>query len=190
MKVVNLNVSAYVPGTRLRIGAFCERFPDEPLVILSEGGGVHIWRAHESYFVSFVRVGKQKKPLTPRWVEGAFGEWVRGLDKGRASGQPPGGGDLLECCGTDVGPVPGRLKPVDDADTRCPVDGELAALWSKAILVTDVSDCARCGKDHAELDFSRFTRNPQKDGDDGVEWTHWSMCPELQEPILLGIQIP
>lgn len=132
MKVVNLNVSAYVPGTELRIGAFCDCFPDEPLVILSEGGGVHIWRGYESYFISFVRVGEQKKFGTPRWVEDAFGEWVRGLDKGRVSGESPGGGDLLECCGTDVGPVPGRLKPVDDADdAECLAVRELAAVCEK-----------------------------------------------------------
>jgi hypothetical protein len=41
---------------------------------------------------------------------------------------------------------------------------------------TDIKTCARCGKDH-EVEMKQFT-NPGN-------YTHWAMCPELQEPILI-----
>ena len=59
----------------------------------------------------------------------------------------------------------------------------------RAILVVDVGHCARCGKDHADLGFARFKRPCQKDTVNGFEWTHWAMCPETKEPILLRISI-
>lgn len=48
-------------------------------------------------------------------------------------------------------------------------------------LITDVSNCARCGYNHKQLVFVKLI-NPMEDG-----WEYWSMCPELEEPILLKI---
>jgi len=43
---------------------------------------------------------------------------------------------------------------------------------------TNVGSCARCGLDHEALTFRLFS-NPCG------RYTHWSMCPEKQEPILM-----
>jgi hypothetical protein len=43
----------------------------------------------------------------------------------------------------------------------------------------DVKRCARCGKNHAALEFQRFRRAPTS----GFEW--WALCPTTQEPILM-----
>ena len=48
-------------------------------------------------------------------------------------------------------------------------------------LITDVGNCARCGKDHKALTFLRLGRPIDED-------THWSICPETGEPILLRIE--
>lgn len=53
-------------------------------------------------------------------------------------------------------------------------------------ITTDVYACVRCGKSHKALEFNRLN---------GVihcgpfeQLTHWTMCPEIQQPILLGIR--
>ena len=43
---------------------------------------------------------------------------------------------------------------------------------------TSVFNCARCGQDHQELEFTRLKR-PE------AEWTHWAVCPNTGEPVLL-----
>jgi hypothetical protein len=45
-----------------------------------------------------------------------------------------------------------------------------------------VISCARCGQDH-EVEFKKFQR-PIEDSDSTV-WTHWGICPNTDEPILL-----
>lgn len=45
---------------------------------------------------------------------------------------------------------------------------------------TTVRSCARCGEDHPDWDFQRFTRPCQ-------DLTHWAPCPTNGEPILLKI---
>lgn len=47
-----------------------------------------------------------------------------------------------------------------------------------------VKRCARCGEDH-EVKFKRFKHNPIT-CDEG-EYTHWGMCPSLEEPVLMYI---
>jgi len=52
-----------------------------------------------------------------------------------------------------------------------------------------VLSCARCGKDHPRVLFKKFTR-PVKDDSEGIlssAYTHWGMCPNKKEPILLTI---
>lgn len=54
----------------------------------------------------------------------------------------------------------------------------------KPIKIT-VRGCARCGQTH-EMEFSPFTKNAiECEGDVS---THWGMCPNLQEPVLLRIE--
>jgi hypothetical protein len=43
-----------------------------------------------------------------------------------------------------------------------------------------IKNCARCGEDHELLDF-KLLSNPI------AEWTHFSICPKTDEPILLEI---
>jgi hypothetical protein len=53
----------------------------------------------------------------------------------------------------------------------------------KTKLYIDVVACARCGEDHKSLKFKKLTKPEEGD------YTHWSMCPTLDEPILLKIVI-
>lgn len=46
---------------------------------------------------------------------------------------------------------------------------------------TDVKSCARCGGDHDNLVFIKFT-NPID------EWTHFALCPYNEEPILMKVK--
>ena len=41
-----------------------------------------------------------------------------------------------------------------------------------------VRNCARCGEDH-EMEFNPFSQNGIDD------FTHWGMCPSINEPVLL-----
>jgi hypothetical protein len=42
----------------------------------------------------------------------------------------------------------------------------------------DLVSCARCGRDHAQLEFASLAN-----GQDG--FTHWSLCPTSLQPVLL-----
>jgi hypothetical protein len=55
------------------------------------------------------------------------------------------------------------------------------------IMIVDVSCCARCGKDHKDLEFKEFKGWLPEDAT-GIQWTHWGMCPDLNEPIMLIIK--
>jgi len=46
--------------------------------------------------------------------------------------------------------------------------------------VTDLSDCARCGGIHDNLEFKPL-QNPADD------WRFWAMCPETDQPVLGAI---
>lgn len=50
--------------------------------------------------------------------------------------------------------------------------------FKKVLVVTEIRGCSRCGKKHKELEFKEF-KTPA-----GI-YTHWTMCPTLNEPILL-----
>ena len=47
----------------------------------------------------------------------------------------------------------------------------------KKSIKTNLSNCARCGKSHKDIEFLKF----KKKADD---YTHWAMCPNTDEPIL------
>lgn len=49
----------------------------------------------------------------------------------------------------------------------------------------DINNCARCGGDHEDLEFRKFTRYPVVEGGKTFEW--WAACPILSEPILLMV---
>ena len=52
-------------------------------------------------------------------------------------------------------------------------------------MIIVVSGCARCGHTH-EVEFKEFSRQNVEIG--GFVETHWGMCPELNEPILMRFQ--
>lgn len=54
------------------------------------------------------------------------------------------------------------------------------------VIQTDLFRCSRCGLDHSRLIFQKFTR-PIIDLSN-TEWSHWTMCPTLHEPIILHAQ--
>jgi len=43
---------------------------------------------------------------------------------------------------------------------------------------TDIIKCSRCGENHLNINFFPFTKPVD-------EWTHWAMCPNLNEPIFV-----
>lgn len=45
---------------------------------------------------------------------------------------------------------------------------------------TSVKRCARCGKDHENITFAKL-QNPVR------QCTHWALCPNVAEPILMRI---
>lgn len=47
-------------------------------------------------------------------------------------------------------------------------------------MIVDIKTCARCGLDHLQLEFKKFTR-PFR------EFTHFASCPSNLEPIILRI---
>lgn len=51
-------------------------------------------------------------------------------------------------------------------------------------IITDVKSCARCGGDHTQLEFNPLTK-PAFNANLSFEATHWAMCPNLREPILM-----
>lgn len=53
----------------------------------------------------------------------------------------------------------------------------------KPTRVLGVQNCARCGEDHAELNYVRFVR-PIED-DDGTVWAWWATCPNTGDPVLM-----
>lgn len=52
-------------------------------------------------------------------------------------------------------------------------------------ITTSVTNCSRCGKDHPLLFFRKIV-SPIADSD-GTLWTHWSLCPNFGEPILMKV---
>lgn len=59
-------------------------------------------------------------------------------------------------------------------------------------MITTVENCARCGNTHNDVEFKRFAQNPVKHIDGNLlntQITHWGMCPNLNEPILMRIKV-
>jgi hypothetical protein len=52
----------------------------------------------------------------------------------------------------------------------------------------DIRYCPRCEQSHAQLEFVVFVDRLVTDDYSEIEWTHWALCPTLQEPILLRIK--
>lgn len=55
------------------------------------------------------------------------------------------------------------------------------------MMIDDVKSCARCGKDHSKLLFTEFDNPVRLEKGNYHVWTHWSMCPDSNQPILLTI---
>ncbi len=49
---------------------------------------------------------------------------------------------------------------------------------NKKLKIKLVENCARCGKNHRNLEFNRFTRVCK-------DFTHWAMCPVTRQPVML-----
>jgi hypothetical protein len=46
----------------------------------------------------------------------------------------------------------------------------------------NISNCARCGGNHQDLEFQELKQPHDPEGPEN--YTHWAMCPTLDEPIL------
>jgi hypothetical protein len=49
----------------------------------------------------------------------------------------------------------------------------------------NIRNCARCGQDHNNLEFTRFKGNLVECS--GSTWKYWGMCPIHNEPVLLNV---
>ena len=49
-----------------------------------------------------------------------------------------------------------------------------------------ISNCARCGQDHEDIEYESFT-HPIVDSD-RTEWTHFAKCPTNGQPILIKME--
>ena len=59
-----------------------------------------------------------------------------------------------------------------------------ASIDSETSMTTKAVDgCARCGGSHPNLEFRRFTGEPNP------HYTHWALCPKTGHPILLVIAL-
>lgn len=54
-------------------------------------------------------------------------------------------------------------------------------------LVTDVNHCARCGENHLQLTFIKFTGRPVFD--ERGDYDYWALCPVTRDPLLLSKSI-
>ncbi len=52
------------------------------------------------------------------------------------------------------------------------------------VLKINITHCARCGQDHAQLEFVRFSNKPIIDLE-GIAWDWWAICPVANDPILM-----
>lgn len=51
--------------------------------------------------------------------------------------------------------------------------------------IVDITNCARCGEDHAAVERHEFT---QPMNIMGVGFTHWASCPKNGEPIIIFLE--
>lgn len=54
------------------------------------------------------------------------------------------------------------------------------------LVIYDLFGCQRCGEDHHNLRLKKFT-NPVELFTGCVTYTHWAMCPKLDEPIIVDV---
>lgn len=52
------------------------------------------------------------------------------------------------------------------------------------VIEVDVPNCSRCNDDHKGLKFKKFIFSPVG------TMTHWSICPNVEEPILMKLEDP
>ncbi len=57
---------------------------------------------------------------------------------------------------------------------------------SETTVVMNVSNCARCGKDHDNLEFDKLTA-PIASDDGSEPWNYWAICPISGEPVLMRV---
>lgn len=56
----------------------------------------------------------------------------------------------------------------------------------RVVSISHLYNCARCGMEHEMLSFKKFVIPVQEAclGDVTI-WTHWTICPQTGDPILL-----
>lgn len=55
------------------------------------------------------------------------------------------------------------------------------------LTVRNVHRCARCDGDHENVSAYRLTRPMRNAFDRAPVYTHWFMCPRLDEPVMIAI---
>jgi len=50
----------------------------------------------------------------------------------------------------------------------------------------DITQCVRCGEDHADVAVMMFTNPPSEHLTGGRLCTHFAICPTLGEPMLIA----
>jgi len=75
---------------------------------------------------------------------------------------------------------PDSTKMVDRFKRFMNDTAEVTKLKAQKALVLNIRGCARCGKNHKAIAFVKFKRGGQRH-------SHWAMCPNRQEPLVLAI---
>jgi hypothetical protein len=55
------------------------------------------------------------------------------------------------------------------------------------VKLQELDNCPRCGELHSNLIFERIVNPPH--ANDGHTFTHFSICPKIEQPILLRIEL-
>lgn len=61
----------------------------------------------------------------------------------------------------------------------------MAILTNEPTMIVKVYSCARCTRDHSDIEFKPFHLNTISDP--SGDYTHWAACPISNEPVLLRV---
>lgn len=54
-------------------------------------------------------------------------------------------------------------------------------------IIPEVVNCTRCGGQHSMIDAVPFKKQPTDIVIDGLEITHYAICPSTKDPILVSV---
>ncbi len=132
-----------------------------------------VFEAREMHRCAYNNIVPSQRPLTRMVLRQLLGQWST-----HAAAQGFGKGGSVTTENYEV------LQSLIAA-LQVMRDDRLAAEPKKTggaeFVTTSVNCCARCGGNHADLVFRKMAKASD-------EWTHWTMCPTANEPIMLLVE--